>query len=310
VPQGDIVRPLNHLVGNREQLIRNVYGKRFGGLEVDNQLELGCRLLAQNFSWRCQSGVCCAVIPDAIRLVLQLLHITDKFLKQLTRRRPGTLLKLADDLLLAEAAKVSRCANLDPHHIRQLYDSRKDQFRVLSTYTLENVVALLLPIALKTQKKFRRNGADIAQTFAAIPIKRRPRDRRDPAVLVNNKVLNRTGLMRMFTSLLMPTATKEQADAFNELQRLSASPECAVRYLETVADLTVRELLSQVKSPTLVMHVRDDALVPSKLGRELATGISGARFVALPGKNHVPLEQDLGVPLLFEELKDFLKNPI
>jgi class 3 adenylate cyclase/pimeloyl-ACP methyl ester carboxylesterase len=115
---------------------------------------------------------------------------------------------------------------------------------------------------------------------------------------------------QMFTSLLMPTATKEQADAFNELQRLSASPECAVRYLETVADLTVRELLSQVKSPTLVMHVRDDALVPSKLGRELAAGISGAQFVALPGKNHVPLEQDLGVPLLFEELKDFLKNPI
>jgi pimeloyl-ACP methyl ester carboxylesterase len=51
---------------------------------------------------------------------------------------------------------------------------------------------------------------------------------------------------QIFTSLLMPTATKHQADAFNELQRLSASPECAVRYLETVADLTVRELLSQV----------------------------------------------------------------
>jgi hypothetical protein len=41
-----------------------------------------------------------------------------------------------------------------------------------------------------------------------------------------------------FTSLLMPTATKPQAEAFNEPQRLSASPECAVRYLETVADLT------------------------------------------------------------------------
>ena len=117
---------------------------------------------------------------------------------------------------------------------------------------------------------------------------------------------------QIFTSLLMPTANKDQAqaDAFNELQRLSASPECAARYLETVADLDVLELLSRVKSPTLVMHVRDDALVPSKLGRELAAGIPGARFVALPGKNHVPLEQDSGVPLLFEELNDFLKTPI
>ena len=113
---------------------------------------------------------------------------------------------------------------------------------------------------------------------------------------------------QMFTSLLMPTANKDQADAFNELQRLSASPECAARYLETVADLTVLELLSQVRAPTLVMHVRDDSLVPIKLRRELAAGIPGARFVALPGKNHVPLDQDPGVPRLLDELKDFLKN--
>ena len=39
-----------------------------------------------------------------------------------------------------------------------------------------------------------------------------------------------------------------------ELQRLSASPECA----EAVGDLDVRELLSHVRARTLVMHVRDD----------------------------------------------------
>ena len=115
---------------------------------------------------------------------------------------------------------------------------------------------------------------------------------------------------QIFTSLMMPAATKDQADAFNELQRLSASPECAVRYLETVADLDVRELLSQVKAPTLVMHVRDEPMVPSELGRELAAGIPGARFVALPGRNHVLLEQDPGLPRFFEELKEFLKNAI
>ena len=115
---------------------------------------------------------------------------------------------------------------------------------------------------------------------------------------------------QIFTSLMMPAATKDQADPFNELQRLSGSPECAVRYMETVADLDVRELLSQVKVPTLVMHVRDEPRVPSNLGRELAAGIPGARFVALPGRNHVILEQDPGLPRFFEELKDFLKNAI
>jgi class 3 adenylate cyclase/pimeloyl-ACP methyl ester carboxylesterase len=113
---------------------------------------------------------------------------------------------------------------------------------------------------------------------------------------------------QLFTSSLMPTATKEQMDAFNELQRLSGSPDGAARYMETVADFDVHELLPQVKARTLVMHVRDDLTVPSAQGRELAAGIPGARFVALPGKNHVLLEQDPGLPVFFEELKDFLKD--
>jgi class 3 adenylate cyclase/pimeloyl-ACP methyl ester carboxylesterase len=115
---------------------------------------------------------------------------------------------------------------------------------------------------------------------------------------------------QMFTSLMMPTATKEQMDAFNELQRMSGSPEGAVRYLETVAELDVRELLPLIKAPTLVMHVRDERRVPSVLSREIAAGIPGARFVALPGKNHVLLEQDPGLPRFFEELEDFLKTAI
>ena len=113
---------------------------------------------------------------------------------------------------------------------------------------------------------------------------------------------------QIFTSSMMPTATKEQMEAFNELQRLSGSSECAVRYMQSVGDLDVRELLSRVKAPTLVMHVRDELMVPIERGRELAAGIPGARFVALPGKNHVLLEQDPGLPRFFEELTDFLKN--
>src|SRR6185437_2764796 len=113
---------------------------------------------------------------------------------------------------------------------------------------------------------------------------------------------------QLFTSSLMPAATKEQMEAFNELQRLSGSPEGAVRYLETVAELDVSGLLSQVKAPTLVMHVRDELTVSVARGRELAAGIPGARFVALPGKNHVLLEQDPGLPRFFEELEDFLRS--
>lgn len=111
---------------------------------------------------------------------------------------------------------------------------------------------------------------------------------------------------QIFTSTMIPAATREQADAFNEFQRLSASPECAVRYLETVSQFDVRHLLPKVKAPTLVMHVRDDRRVPIALGRELAAGIPNARFVTLPGKNHVLLEQDPGPAQFLEELKSFL----
>jgi pimeloyl-ACP methyl ester carboxylesterase len=113
---------------------------------------------------------------------------------------------------------------------------------------------------------------------------------------------------QLFTTTMMPTATKEQMEAFNELQRLSGSPEGAVRYLQTVYDLDVRDLLSQVQAPTLVMHVRDELMVSIDRGRQLAAGIPGARFVALPGKNHALLEQDPGLPRFLEELEDFLKT--
>jgi pimeloyl-ACP methyl ester carboxylesterase len=113
---------------------------------------------------------------------------------------------------------------------------------------------------------------------------------------------------QLFTSSTLPNATKEQTDAFNELQRLSASSEVALRYLETVANLDVREYLPHVKAPTLVMHIRGDRRIPIDLSREIAANIPGARFVALPSVNHIMLEQDPGVPRFFEEIRSFLED--
>jgi class 3 adenylate cyclase/pimeloyl-ACP methyl ester carboxylesterase len=113
---------------------------------------------------------------------------------------------------------------------------------------------------------------------------------------------------QIFTSQLIPTATKEQADAFNELQRKSASPECAARYLETVNNFDVRDLLPRVSVPTLVMHVQGDVIQPIELGRGLAAGIPGARFISLPGRNHILMEQDPGVPRFLQEVKSFVKG--
>src|SRR5947209_13500603 len=67
---------------------------------------------------------------------------------------------------------------------------------------------------------------------------------------------------QMFTSQFIPGASKEQADWFNEFQRISASAADAARNLIANGDVDVTSLLSQVRVPTLVMHARHDAQVP------------------------------------------------
>lgn len=111
---------------------------------------------------------------------------------------------------------------------------------------------------------------------------------------------------QMFTSQFMPEATKEQADAFNDLQRQTTSAECAARYYEVVSNFDVGGLLSQVKAPTLVMHVRNDAVQPFEAGRAMSAGIPGARFVALPGQNHLFLKDEPAAVRFFEEIGIFL----
>ena len=51
---------------------------------------------------------------------------------------------------------------------------------------------------------------------------------------------------QLFTSQFIPGGTKEQADWFNELQRISASPDDAVRNLVANGDTEVSALLAQV----------------------------------------------------------------
>jgi class 3 adenylate cyclase/pimeloyl-ACP methyl ester carboxylesterase len=113
---------------------------------------------------------------------------------------------------------------------------------------------------------------------------------------------------QLFTSQFIPGGTKEQADWFNELQRISASPDDAVRNLVANGDTDVSALLAQVRVPTLVMHARDDARVPFDHGRRLAAGIPGARFVSLPSRNHLILENEPAFQRFLQELRTFLST--
>jgi class 3 adenylate cyclase/pimeloyl-ACP methyl ester carboxylesterase len=113
---------------------------------------------------------------------------------------------------------------------------------------------------------------------------------------------------QLFTSQFIPTGTKEQTDWFNELQRISTSPEDAARNLVAQGEFDVSALLGQVSVPTLVMHSRDEVRVPFEQGRRLAAGIPAARFVSLPSRNHLILEDEPAFPRFLQEIRTFLAS--
>ena len=57
-----------------------------------------------------------------------------------------------------------------------------------------------------------------------------------------------------------------------------------------MVDITAE--LGRVSTPTLVLHARDDAVIPVAEGRLLASGIPGAEFVELDSRNHILLEHE------------------
>ncbi|MGI9483214.1 MAG: alpha/beta fold hydrolase [Hyphomicrobiales bacterium] len=111
-----------------------------------------------------------------------------------------------------------------------------------------------------------------------------------------------------FTSNLVPDATPEQAESFDELQRVSCLPENAVRIWEMNGLVDVTELAGKVDVPTLVLHCEGDRMVPLSEGRFLAARIPGAEFVTLEGNDHLLLPGTPAFDAFFEIVVRFLEK--
>ena len=111
---------------------------------------------------------------------------------------------------------------------------------------------------------------------------------------------------QLFTTLYVPGATRDQQQWFNDLQRVSTSPEGAVRIQRALSQLDVRDIVEQVRTPTLVVHARDDQVIPFACGEELAAKIPGARLVPLEGSNHILLEDEPAWSEFVGAVRDFL----
>src|SRR5207244_11171681 len=70
--------------------------------------------------------------------------------------------------------------------------------------------------------------------------------------------------------------------------------------------IDVRDVVPQVKVPSLVLHRRDDPAVPFAAGRELASLLPDAHFLPLPGDASNPWIGDPG-PIL-KAVDEFLAD--
>ncbi|MDM0008170.1 alpha/beta fold hydrolase [Variovorax sp. J22G73] len=111
---------------------------------------------------------------------------------------------------------------------------------------------------------------------------------------------------QVFTNQFIPGGTPTQHQWWNELERLTASPENAARTLEAFHRIDVTALARQVRVPTLVLHARGDARVPFDEGLRLAALVPGARFVPLDSDNHVLLDTERAWATFLAELRAFL----
>src|SRR2546426_5177434 len=110
------------------------------------------------------------------------------------------------------------------------------------------------------------------------------------------------GMIELFTPSLADNPKAVEFAA--RMERSAASPAMVQQIFEMFLDIDVRAVLPTIHVPTLVLHRRGDRVVNRRAGQELAAQIPGARYVELPGIDHLPWAGDAEAVL--GEIEEFL----
>jgi pimeloyl-ACP methyl ester carboxylesterase len=86
--------------------------------------------------------------------------------------------------------------------------------------------------------------------------------------------------------------------------RMGASPGAALALTEMNAAIDVRQVLPTIRVPTLVIHRTGDECLKIQEGKYVADQIPGAKFVELPGNDHLPFVGDQ--ESILDEVEEFL----
>ncbi len=99
----------------------------------------------------------------------------------------------------------------------------------------------------------------------------------------------RWGRPGRIVELLAPSqeATPWLVDWMARLQRNSNTPTGAAAFSRMAFDIDVRSIVSTINVPTLILHTEGDQICHVENGRFLAKNIPGAKYVELPGADHL-----------------------
>jgi pimeloyl-ACP methyl ester carboxylesterase len=103
-----------------------------------------------------------------------------------------------------------------------------------------------------------------------------------------------------------PSARHDAAftDWWARMLRQGTSPTAAIELLDLYREVDVRAILPTIHVPTLVLHRRDDTMIRADQGRYLAEHIPDARYVELPGEDHMLMAGDYDAVL--DEIEEML----
>jgi pimeloyl-ACP methyl ester carboxylesterase len=91
---------------------------------------------------------------------------------------------------------------------------------------------------------------------------------------------------------------------WGRLLRQGTSPAGAIDLMGLYREIDVRRVLPAISAPTVVLHRAEDRMIPARQGRYIADHIPGARYVELPGADHLPTVGDQGA--LLDEIEELL----
>jgi class 3 adenylate cyclase/pimeloyl-ACP methyl ester carboxylesterase len=113
---------------------------------------------------------------------------------------------------------------------------------------------------------------------------------------------------KAMADLLVPEAAPEILQHLTKFQRASCTAGLAAELLNLGYSLDVSDLLSNIKTPTLILHREGDRASPVTQGRQLATKIPNSLFKVLKGNIHIIWLGDTSG--IIKEVLDFVgKDP-